>query len=96
MDDWQAERAQVHTAIHTGAEVIGAWFRSLRYERRWTQRQLAWRCQVSQPTISRLETGRLRGIRLSTLAIIASVLHGSSFPTYDVEPPATRRRLPSR
>lgn len=96
MDEWQAERALVPAAIRSGAQIIGGWFLSMRLERRWTQRQLAWRCQVSQSTISRLETGRLRGMRLSTMAIIAAVLNGSKFPTYDDEPRASRRRLPSR
>jgi transcriptional regulator with XRE-family HTH domain len=100
---WEFEE-DVDSAVHVGLRVIGDIVREARLRRNLTQRQLAWQALLAQSTISRLETGRLQGMRLRTLAAIIGVLrmnpngrassawvaNGSGFP----EPPAPRRRLP--
>jgi transcriptional regulator with XRE-family HTH domain len=55
-------------------QFIGALVRDARLRRNMTQRQLAWASTLTQSTISKLETGRLRGMRLRTLAAIMGVL----------------------
>jgi transcriptional regulator with XRE-family HTH domain len=100
---WEFEE-DVESAVHVGLRVIGDIVREARLRRNLTQRQLAWQALLAQSTISRLETGRLQGMRLRTLAAIIGVLRmnpkgrtsdrwqatGPRFP----EPPAPRRRLP--
>jgi transcriptional regulator with XRE-family HTH domain len=61
-------------AVQVGLQVIGAMVRGGRLQRGLTQRQLAWRSTLSQSAISRLETGRSRGMRLRTFAAIIGVL----------------------
>lgn len=100
---WEFEE-DVDSAVQVGLRVIGDIVREARLGRNLTQRQLAWKALLTQSTISRLETGRLQGMRLRTLAAIIGVLRmnpkgrmsdrwqatGTGFP----EPPAPRRRLP--
>ena len=100
---WEFEE-DVDSAVRVGLRVIGDIVRDARLRRNLTQRQLAWQALLTQSTISRLETGHLRGMRLRTLAAIIGVLRmnpkgrmsaswqasGPGFP----EPPAARRRLP--
>jgi transcriptional regulator with XRE-family HTH domain len=100
---WEFEE-DVDSAVRVGLLVIGGIVRDARLRRNLTQRQLAWQALLTQSTISRLETGRLQGMRLRTLAAIIGVLRmnpkgrasdgwkatGPAFP----EPPAPRRRLP--
>ena len=63
-----------------GKLAIGAAVKVARRARGWPQRWLALQAGVSQPVISRLETGRLNGIRWQTLARIVGVLQiGRSF-----------------
>jgi transcriptional regulator with XRE-family HTH domain len=100
---WEFEE-DVDSAVSVGLRVIGDLVREARLRRNLTQRQLAWSALLAQSTISRLETGRLHGMRLRTLAAILGVLRtnpkgsasagwcraGHGFP----EPSAPRRRLP--
>jgi transcriptional regulator with XRE-family HTH domain len=100
---WEFEE-DVESAVQVGLRIIGDIVRDARLRRNLTQRQLAWQALLSQSTISRLETGRLQGMRLRTLAAIIGVLRmnpkgrmsdrwqatAPGFP----EPPAPRRRLP--
>jgi transcriptional regulator with XRE-family HTH domain len=100
---WEFEE-DVDSAVSVGLRLIGDLVREARLRRNLTQRQLAWSALLTQSTISRLETGRLQGIRLRTLAAILGVLHmnpkgtasagwcrsGRGFP----EPAAPGRRLP--
>ena len=101
---WEFEQ-EVSEAVRVGLIVIGGIVREARRRRGLTQRQLAWSSTLSQSTISRLETGRLRGMRLFTLAAIIGVLRtnpdGSNSPAWetltgadDNEPPRSHRRLP--
>jgi ribosome-binding protein aMBF1 (putative translation factor) len=59
-----------------------------------SQHQLAWRTGVNQSTISRLETGRIRSMRIRTLARIVGVLDLDPDFLFRGEPRAPSRRLP--
>jgi transcriptional regulator with XRE-family HTH domain len=63
-----------HPLVAFGKQAIGAGVKAGRLRLRWPQRWLAVQAGVSQPLISRLETGRLNGIRWQTLARIVGVL----------------------
>jgi transcriptional regulator with XRE-family HTH domain len=86
--DWDED---VNASVLAGAAIIGCWVRAARLSQNLTQRQLAWRCGLAQSTISRLETGRLPGMRLRTLAGIVGVLSARPEPSYGEPAPATRR-----
>ncbi len=51
--------------------LVGQWRRACGL----SQRQLAAKVGLNQSTISRLETGQLRSLRLATLAMVIGVLH---------------------
>ena len=79
-----------------GARIIGAGVRGARLSAGLSQRQLAWRCGLHQSIISRLETGRLRGMRFRTLARILGAVRASPGIVFPDEPPPPRRRLPGQ
>ncbi|HEX5591709.1 MAG TPA: helix-turn-helix domain-containing protein, partial [Candidatus Limnocylindrales bacterium] len=57
-----------------------------------TQQQLASRVAVTQPTISKLETGQTQGMRFRTLCRLVGILQiGEEYRFPDGPPPATRR-----
>jgi hypothetical protein len=60
--------------VAVGKGAIGAAVKAGRLRMGWPQRWLAFQAGVSQPVISRLETGRLTGIRWQTLARIVGVI----------------------
>ena len=77
-----------------GLRRIASAVRRRRLAERLSQQQLAWRTGVAQSTISRLETCRLRSMKIGTLARIVGVLDlgpGFLFPD---EPRPPTRRLP--
>ncbi|HEY7737269.1 MAG TPA: helix-turn-helix transcriptional regulator [Candidatus Limnocylindrales bacterium] len=53
---------------------LGAWLRRRRQDRAWSQRQLARRSSIDQPTISRLERGLRPRLRASAIARILIAL----------------------
>ena len=73
--------------VQLGMAVIGLHVQKGRRVACLTQRELAARCGLHQSTISRLENGGLRTLRLRTLALILGVLYD---PTLADEPPPTR------
>ncbi len=92
--DWDDD---VGAAVLAGAAILGAWIRGARLRSGLTQRQLAWRSGLAQSTVSRLETGKLPGMRLRTLAGIIGVLNGRiRYPHAFDGPPAATRRLPGQ
>jgi len=103
MRHWEFEE-DADSAASVGLRLIGDLVREARLHRNLTQRQLAWSALLTQSTISRLENGRLHGMRLTTLAAILGVLRmnpaGSASPGWLAaghglpEPPASKRRLP--
>jgi hypothetical protein len=74
-----------HPVVALGKQAIGSAVRSGRMRLGWPQRWLATQAGVSQPMISRLETGRLNGIRWQTLARVVGVLQaGRTFRLPDL------------
>jgi transcriptional regulator with XRE-family HTH domain len=67
---------------------IGSAMRTARRRLAWSQRRLAWRCGVSQSTISRLEAGKAPTTHLVRLARILIALDAELF--INLRPP----RLP--
>jgi predicted transcriptional regulator len=61
-----------------GLAIIGQAIYEARRRAGLTQRRLAEICGLHQSTISRLETGRLNGIRLKKLALIVAALESLS------------------
>jgi transcriptional regulator with XRE-family HTH domain len=92
MRDWSWENVGEAEAL--GLRRIATGVRRRRLAEQLSQQQLAWRTGVAQSTISRLETCRLRSMKIGTLARIVGVLDlGSGFLVPD-EPPGPTRRLP--
>jgi hypothetical protein len=60
--------------VTRGLRVIGRWVRTARWQRGLTQRQAAALSGLHQSTISRLENGKLDGLRLSRFAVLMDVL----------------------
>jgi len=60
-----------------GLRLLGSQLRRARLNRGWSQRNLEWVSGVDQTTISRLENGRLRSLRLARIAELMLALRGS-------------------
>jgi transcriptional regulator with XRE-family HTH domain len=65
--------------VRRGLEIIGRAAWEARRRAGLTQRELGYRVGVHQSTISRLERGRLNGMRLKRLAAIVAALDQISF-----------------
>jgi ribosome-binding protein aMBF1 (putative translation factor) len=78
-----------------GLRMIGEGVRRARAGQGISQRQLGWRVGLHQSTISRLETGRLRTMRMVTLARVMGVLRLGVHHLFPGEPPQPSRRLPA-
>jgi DNA-binding Xre family transcriptional regulator len=83
-------------AERIGATIIGAGVRRGRLWAGLSQRQLGWRVGITQSAVSRLENGRLGGIRFRTLCRIFAVLEAPPGVVFPDEPSAPRRRLPGQ
>ena len=81
-------------AERLGLMVIGQAVLRGRIAARITQRQLGYRVGLNQSTLSRLETGRLRTMRMVTLARIIGALNLGPGFAFEGEPPGPSRRLP--
>lgn len=81
-------------AERLGLRIIGQAVLRGRIAARLTQRQLGYRVGLNQSTLSRLETGRLRAMRMITLARILGALNLGSDLAFPGEPPGPTRRLP--
>ncbi len=93
MADWNPGDDEDALAV-VGRKSIGADVRAGRLALGLSQRQLAWRVGVTQSTISRLETGRLRGIRWPTFSRVVGVLRSGRGFRIRGEPAPPTRRLP--
>ncbi|HEV8545669.1 MAG TPA: helix-turn-helix transcriptional regulator [Candidatus Limnocylindrales bacterium] len=69
-------RTDIHATVDLGLEIVGRSILRARTHARISQRHLGRLAGVHQTTISRLETGTLRGLRLSKLATIVATLNG--------------------
>lgn len=92
----QGAEASRDDMIHEGMTAVGDLVRSSRLNLGLSQRQLAWGVGMSQSTISRLESGTLRGMRLPKLALIIGAVRLDPRFIRSGEPPAPRRRLPGQ
>lgn len=92
MRRWGTEDNEL--AEEYGLQVIGQGVRIARLRQGLSQRQLGWRVGLNQSTISRLETGRLRTMRMVTLARVIGVVRMGSDHLFPGEPSAPSRRLP--
>lgn len=81
-------------AERRGLEIIGRAVLRGRIAAGLTQRQLGYRVGLNQSTLSRLETGRLRAMRMVTLARVVGTLNLGSGSPFPGEPPGPTRRLP--
>lgn len=81
-------------AERLGRKIIGQAVRRGRVASGISQRQLGFRVGLNQSTISRLETGHLRTMRMVTLARIIGALNLGSDFAFPGEPPGPTRRLP--
>ena len=77
-----------------GMASLGTSVRAARVALGISQHELGWRVGLSQATISRLESGRLRGLRLRKLAAIAGVVRFAPRLFVPGAPPPPTRRLP--
>lgn len=60
--------------VAIGMDVLGQWLHDARVGKRMTQAQLARIAGMHQTTLSRLERGRLQGLRLHRLAALIGAL----------------------
>lgn len=81
-------------AEQRGLQIIAQAVLRGRIAARLSQRQLAYRVGLSQSTVSRLETGKLRAMRMVTLARILGVLNIASDFALPGEPSPPTRRMP--
>jgi transcriptional regulator with XRE-family HTH domain len=64
-------------ATDIGLIVLGRWIKGQRLMLHLTQAELAFRARLHQSTISRLETGTLRSLRIIRLAEVIAGLNGA-------------------
>jgi len=81
------------SAFALGAAIIGNGVRAGRHQARLTQQQLAWFVGVSQSAISKLECGRLQGIRFRKLAQVVAELETRSDYEFPGGPKLSRSEL---
>lgn len=93
MHRW-VENAFQDPAERRGLRIIGEAVLRGRIAASLTQRQLGYRAGVNQSTLSRLERGRLRAMRMVTLARIIGTLNLGPSAFLPGEPPGPTRRLP--
>jgi transcriptional regulator with XRE-family HTH domain len=89
--DWVEDTGDAEAV---GLRIIGRAVVAGRLAARMTQTRLGYRVGLHQSTISRLETGRLRTMRMVTLARIIGVLRLGPDFAFVGEPPSPTRRLP--
>jgi transcriptional regulator with XRE-family HTH domain len=89
--DWVED---IGDAEQVGLRVIAQAVAGGRLHAHLTQVQLGYRAGLNQSTISRLETGRLRTMRMVTLARILGVLRVAPETLVPGEPTRSARRLP--
>lgn len=94
MQRWGTDDREL--AEEYGLRLIGRGVRRARLKAGLSQRQLGWRCGLHQSTISRLETGRLRTMRMVTLARVMGTVLLTSDQLFPDDPPVSRRRLPGQ
>lgn len=62
--------------VQRGWEIIGSMVKRRRTKIAWSQRDLALACGLAQSAISRLENGRLSGVRFGRFAKLVVAMNG--------------------
>jgi transcriptional regulator with XRE-family HTH domain len=95
---WPPDPSVFDEITQAGRDAIGEGLKRARRHRGLSQHQAAWRSGLSQSAISRLENGKLLGLRFRRLCVLAAVLGvgGDFILPYALkpEPPPPTRRLP--
>lgn len=75
-DSWERIRpAEVDPVVELGMQQLGSWVKSSRRVTGMTQQHVENLTGIDQTTLSRLENGRLRSLRLMRLARLIGTLH---------------------
>ena len=74
---WSAEdRERRLPEVQRGWEILGAMVKRRRFALHWSQRDLERASGIDQSAISRLENGRLSGLRFARFARLVAVMNG--------------------
>ena len=82
------ERLERDPELQLGWEIIGAMVKRRRARLGWSQRDLSRASGLAQSAISRLETGKLSGVRFARFAKLVAAMGG-----LDLDAPHPPRRL---
>ena len=75
--EWTAtERSDRDAELQRGWEIIGRMVKRRRSRIGWSQRDLSRACGLAQSAISRLETGKLSGVRFGRFARLVAAMGG--------------------
>jgi len=70
------QRLERDAELQRGWEMVGAMVKRRRTRIGWSQRDLSRACGLAQSAISRLETGKLTGVRFGRFAKLVSAMNG--------------------
>ena len=74
---WESiDRSNRDPELQRGWELIGGMVKRRRSKIAWSQRDLSRACGLAQSAISRLETGKLGGIRFGRFAVLVAAMGG--------------------
>ncbi len=71
-----ADRERWKPEVQRGWEILGAMVKRRRIALHWSQRDLQRATGIHQSAISRLETGRLSGLRMARFAALVAAMKG--------------------
>ena len=71
-----AARLERDVELQRGWEIVGAMVKRRRTVIGWSQRDLSRACGLAQSAISRLETGKLSGVRFGRFARLVAAMGG--------------------
>jgi transcriptional regulator with XRE-family HTH domain len=86
----ELDRRDRRPEVQYGWEIIGEMVRRRRLQLGWSQRDLGDAAGIAQSAISRLENGKLRGMRMNRFATIVAAMGG--LDRDQPAPPPRRRR----
>ena len=81
------DRERWRPEVQRGWAMIGAMVKRRRHAIRWSQRDLERACYVDQTIISRLETGKLAGMKFSRFAALVAAMGGLDVDAPHPPPP---------
>jgi DNA-binding Xre family transcriptional regulator len=71
-----ADRERWRPEVQRGWEILGAMVKRRRIALHWSQRDLQRAAGINQSAISRLENGRLSGLRMARFARLVDAMNG--------------------